>query len=87
MALPTDFADPHFDPTDPRSMTPEQRHEELCALLATGARRVLALRAGPGGTALAAPTPLDSDASETPPDSAPDGLELSRQKSVHVPRG
>jgi len=54
MALPTsrDIPDPHFDPTDPRSMTPEQRQDELCALLAIGARRVLALRAGPGGTAL-----------------------------------
>jgi hypothetical protein len=32
------------DPTDPRQLTPEQRLDELTALLATGLRRVLALR-------------------------------------------
>ena len=32
------------DPTDPRHLTPEQRLDELTALLATGVRRVLALR-------------------------------------------
>ena len=86
MALPTsrDIS----DPTDPRSMTPEQRQDELCALLAIGARRVMALRAGPGGSAL---DPALSDPETalplTPPVCAPDGLELSGQKSVHVPRG
>ncbi len=33
-----------FDPTDPRHLTPEQRIDELAAILATGARRALALR-------------------------------------------
>ena len=28
-----------FDPTDPRHLTPEQRLDELTALLATGVRR------------------------------------------------
>ena len=31
------------DPTDPQHLTPEQRLDELAALLATGVRRVLAL--------------------------------------------
>ena len=36
-----------FDPTDPRNLTPEQRLDELTALLATGVRRVLALHLPP----------------------------------------
>jgi hypothetical protein len=36
-----------FDPTDPSDLTPEQRLDELTALLATGLRRVLALRPPP----------------------------------------
>jgi hypothetical protein len=32
------------DPTDPRHLTPEQRIDELAALLAIGVRRLLALR-------------------------------------------
>jgi hypothetical protein len=32
------------DPTDPRQLTPEQRLDELTALLATGVRRLLVLR-------------------------------------------
>ncbi len=35
------------DPTDPRHLTPEQRLDELTALLATGVRRVLTLRLPP----------------------------------------
>ena len=31
-----------FDPTDPRSLTPEQRIDELALILALGARRLLA---------------------------------------------
>jgi hypothetical protein len=34
-----------FDPTDPRHLTPEQRLDELTAILATGVRRALSLRA------------------------------------------
>ena len=30
-----------FDPTDPRHLTPEQRLDELAALLASGVRRLL----------------------------------------------
>ncbi len=33
-----------FDPTDPRHLTPEQRLEEVAAILATGVRRALAMR-------------------------------------------
>jgi hypothetical protein len=33
-----------FDPTDPANLTPQQRLEELTALLARGVRRALALR-------------------------------------------
>ena len=33
-----------FDPTDPLHLTPDQRLEELTALLAVGVRRALALR-------------------------------------------
>ena len=33
-----------FDPTDPRHLTPEQRLDELAAVLATGARRALSAR-------------------------------------------
>jgi hypothetical protein len=32
-----------FDPTDPRNLTPDQRLDELTALLATGVRRAIAL--------------------------------------------
>ncbi len=32
------------DPTDPRHLTPEQRLEEVAAILATGVRRALAMR-------------------------------------------
>jgi hypothetical protein len=32
------------DPTDPRHLTPEQRLDELTALLAAGVRRMLGLR-------------------------------------------
>ncbi len=36
-----------FDPTDPRHLTPEQRLDEVTALLAVGVRRVVALRSPP----------------------------------------
>ena len=36
-----------FDPTDPANLSPEQRLDELTALLALGVRRVLALRPPP----------------------------------------
>jgi hypothetical protein len=33
-----------YDPTDPDLLTPEQRLEELAAILAAGTRRLLSLR-------------------------------------------
>jgi hypothetical protein len=45
-----------FDPMAPRSLTPQQRLDELTAVLARGARRVLALRAFAAGAGDAAPT-------------------------------
>ena len=66
------------DPTDPRDLTPEQRLDELAALLAKGARRVLALRAN------AAIAPV-SGANSAPPESAQNPLDVSPELSVHVP--
>ena len=36
---------PPYDPTDPRTLTPEQRLKEVASLLATGVRRLAAVRA------------------------------------------
>ena len=66
-----------FDPTDPSSLTPEQRLDELAAILATGVRRVLVLRAGPA----------DMPASGESNSSARIQLALSPETSVTVPRG
>src|SRR5690348_5513013 len=44
-----------FDPTDPKHLTPEQRLDELCALLATGTRRLIA-----GGAHISIATPHTS---------------------------
>ncbi len=60
-----------FDPTDPQHLTPEQRLDELTALLATGVRRALVLRPGLIG-------PLQK--------SGPDGLDVSGETSVHASR-
>ena len=62
------------DPTDPASLTPDQRLAELCAILAAGARRVMALRAHPAGA-----TPLPAGHRY----SAPIELDLSAEQSVH----
>ena len=56
-----------FDPTDPRQLSPQQRFDELAAILAIGARRALALRR------------------VEPPESEPNGLDVSAEKSVHAP--
>ncbi len=61
-----------FDPTDPAYLTPEQRLDELAAILAAGVRRALALRS----------SSLKSEA-----DSSPDGLDKPAEQSVHGPRG
>ncbi len=60
-----------FDPTDPQHLTPEHRLDELTALLATGVRRVLALRLPP-------PESLQN--------SSRNGLDVSGDKSVHASR-
>jgi hypothetical protein len=65
-----------FDPTDPAHFTPEQRLDELAAILAAGVRRALALRA----------TPVPASP-ELPAECARDGLDPSRVQSVHGPRG
>lgn len=64
-----------FDPTDPRQLTPTQRLEELTAVLAAGAGRWLPLRAELAALP-SAPTPAESF--QNP-------LDVSPQKSVHVP--
>ena len=61
-----------FDPTDPALLTPEQRLDELAALLAAGVHRALALRP---------PSLL-----QIPQESSPDQLDLSGQQSVHARR-
>lgn len=66
------------NPTDPRHLTPEQRLDELTALLAKGARRLLALRADATITPTSWPDSL-------PPDSAQNPLDVSGELSVHVP--
>jgi hypothetical protein len=67
-----------FDPTDPRHLTPEQRLDELTALLAKGTRRVLALRAEAAITPATGPGPA-------PPESAQNPLDVSGQMRLHVP--
>ena len=66
-----------FDPTDPRHLTPEQRVDELAAILAAGVRRVLALRAG-SGTSPPLPPP-----EQIPPESCQIPLEVSAQSRLH----
>jgi hypothetical protein len=61
------------DPPDPQSLTPEQRLDELCAQLAAGVQRALALGADVGGR----------DSAE----STPNQLDESPETSVHGPRG
>jgi hypothetical protein len=61
-----------YDPTDPKRLTPDQRLDELSALLATGMRRLLAQRA--------------SHPVSLPPESAGNGLDVSADLSLHVSR-
>ena len=58
-----------FDPTHPDLLTPEQRLDELAAILAAGARRLLSHCAS---------TPPQTD-----PDSTPNQLDVPRQQSVY----
>ena len=66
-----------FDPTDPRHLSPEQRLDELAAILATGVRRVLALRVSPATSAALPPT------EQIPPESCQIPLEVSPQSRLH----
>jgi hypothetical protein len=59
-----------FDPTDPTLLSPEQRLDELSALLAAGVMRELALHP---------PSLLQIQL-----ESGPDRLDLSGQQSVHA---
>ena len=61
-----------YDPTDPVRLTPDQRLDELFALLATGMRRLLAQRA--------------SHPVSLPAESDGNGLDESGDLSVHVSR-
>ena len=63
-----------FDPTDPRNLTPEQRFDELAAILATGVRRVLALRVSPATST--PPEQIPSESCQIP-------LEVSPQSRLH----
>ena len=62
-----------FDPTDPAYLTPDQRLDELAAILAAGVRRARELR----------PPSLPQNTS----DSARNGLDPSAEQSVYAPRG
>ena len=74
MAVP--FRSPDFaslaDPTDPAHLSPQQRLDELAAILAAGVRRAVALR----------PKSLV----QIPPESPGDGLDPPREPSVHTAR-
>jgi hypothetical protein len=63
-----------FDPTDPRNLTPEQRLDELAAILATGVRHVLALRVSPATSA---------SQEQIPAESFRNCLEVSPQSRLH----
>jgi hypothetical protein len=65
--------------TSARELSPDQRLDELSALLAIGVRRVLALRAGPD-------LPATQPPSLTSTESGANCLDLSRETSVHASR-
>jgi hypothetical protein len=58
------------DPTDPTHLTPDQRHDELAAILAVGVRRLLDHRA--------------SNPVSLPPESPENGLDVVAELSVHA---
>ena len=68
-----------FDPIDPRSRTQEQHLDELCAILAIGTRRILALRATACGSVVSSSNEFS--------DSGPTDLEVSAESRLHGPRG
>ena len=64
-----------YDPTDPRHLTPGQRLDEVSVLLATGMRRLRALRAKES-----------PHSPQIPPNSTQNGLDEWGEESVHVSR-
>jgi hypothetical protein len=66
-----------FDPTDPRNLTPEQRLDELAAVLATGVRRLMALRVIP------TTSPLIPPPEQIPAEFCQNCLEVSPQSRLH----
>ena len=62
-----------FDPTDPSYLTPDQRLDELAAILAAGVRRARELR----------PVSLP----QIPAESTGNGLDPCGEQSVYAPRG
>ena len=64
-------------PFDPHHLTPEQRLDELTAILAIGARRLLALRVSPAISAL--PPPPE----QIPSESCQNCLMVSPQSRLH----
>ena len=66
---------PPYDPTNPRILTPQQRLNEVASLLATGARRLAAVRA-----VFAVPTP-----DQIPLEFTQNGLDVSPETRLHVP--
>ena len=69
-----------FDPADPHSLTQEQRLDELFAILATGTRRMLALRATARNSGVPGTSKDSSDSGQT-------GLEVFDETRLHGPRG
>ena len=69
-----------YDPTDPRHLTPEQRLDELAAILAKGVRRLLALcAANPATPAPPPPEQIDRESEQNL-------LDVAADKSVHACR-
>lgn len=71
-------------PTKPAEITPQQRRDEIIAILAAGLVRLIQASQAPAGT------PTDALASmpgEKLSESAETGLELSRESRLSVPAG
>lgn len=67
------------DPSDPRSLTPDQRLNDIAAILAKGIRRLLSVRAGAAPAAPQAAEQISSNSSQN-------GLDDSPETRLHVPR-
>jgi hypothetical protein len=65
-----------YDPTDPIHLAPDQRLDEVAALLAIGVRRALAVR----------PVAPASYHQQIPHESEQNGLDVLLEKSVHAAR-